>query len=67
MILKKFTSNENTKEAIEDSNKEIQEMKKDQYGVMQIAQSESSYFYTIQESKEFHFTLTILFEKEYVL
>ena len=42
-------------------------MKKDKYGIKQITQSESSYFNTILESKEFHCTLTILFKKEYVL
>jgi len=63
MIIKAFTSRENPQEAIEHANKGIDEMKKNGYHVNQIAQSESVYYSSFQESREFHFTLTVVFDK----
>ena len=64
MILKTFTSTKNPVEAIEKANKEIHEMHLDQYKAKEIAQSESTYYNSFTEEEQFHFTLTILFEKE---
>lgn len=64
MIIKAFTSRENPQEAIDHANKFSGEMKKDGYHLNQIAQSESVYFGPFQESREFHFTVTVVFEKE---
>ncbi|EPR73782.1 hypothetical protein ADIWIN_1142 [Winogradskyella psychrotolerans RS-3] len=64
MILKTFTSQKNPTEAIEKANKEINEMYLEHYSATEIAQSESSYYNTFSEEEQFHFTLTILFEKE---
>lgn len=64
MILKTFTSIKNPIEAIEKANKEIQEMRLDHYEPKEIAQSESTYYNSFAEEEQFHFSLTILFEKE---
>ncbi|HEA22177.1 hypothetical protein LCGC14_1523860 [marine sediment metagenome] len=63
MIIKAFTSRENPLEAIDHANKTIDEMKKNGYHVNQIAQSESVYCSSFEESREFHFTLTVVFDK----
>jgi 2'-5' RNA ligase len=64
MILKTFTSIKSPAEAIEKANKEIHEMHLERYEAKEIAQSESTYYNSFSEEEQFHFTLTILFEKE---
>jgi len=64
MILKTFTSIKSPTEAIEKANKEIEEMHLEQYKAKEIAQSESIHYNSFSEEEQFHFTLTILFEKE---
>lgn len=63
MILKTFTSIKNPEEAIGKANKEIEKMKLDGFKVKQFAQSESTYYNNFAEEEQFHFTLTMQFEK----
>ncbi len=64
MQIKSFVSRQNPHEALELAQKGIEDMKKQNFRVKQIAQSESMVFNTFSESKEFHFTFTILFEEQ---
>lgn len=64
MILKTFTSIKNPDEAIKKANKEILEMQLNHFQVIEIAQSESTYYNNFAEEEQFHFSLTLLFDKE---
>lgn len=64
MILKTFASFKNPLEAIEKANKEIEKMRLKDYKAREIAQSESTYYDSFSEEKQFHFSLTILFVKK---
>lgn len=64
MILKNFTSLKSPTKALEAANLEIEKMAREHYLPKEIAQSESVYYNSFQESEEFHFTLTVLFVKE---
>jgi len=61
MKIQVFTSHENPQAAIEHANKAIQEMKKKNYEVKQITQSESIYYNTFQESKRVPFYINCPF------
>lgn len=64
MILKNFISFKTPVKALEDANREIERMALNHYLPKEIAQSESVYYNSFNESEEFHFTLTILFVKD---
>jgi hypothetical protein len=64
MILKTFTSTKSPGHAVEIANQEIKQMMQESYVAKEISQSESVYYNTFTETKEFHFTLTVLFEKK---
>ncbi len=64
MILKTFTSTKSPRHAVDIANNEFKQMLQESYLPKEIAQSESVYYNSFTETKEFHFTLTVLFEKK---